>query len=197
MSPAGETSDNDYDFDRDLVWGQICAAVTAAADNPYHLEAANALMVPSIGPGRRRLPSATDILSIEAASNWGDGQHRLAATGFLRLRRQRGLEHGGELGRKSNTRLERRRVHAIRRVRVSLRDRLRAEPPGRRGHVDPGRLARSSISRRISRLDKGAEYSVRVGRQRRRGRGGADPGRRRSLSVVVVGRAGRYRSPGN
>ena len=69
---AGETGDNDYDFDRDLVWGQICAAVTAAADNPYHLEAANALMVPSIGPGRRRLPSATDILSIEAASNWGD-----------------------------------------------------------------------------------------------------------------------------
>ncbi len=80
---SGETEDNDYDFDPDLVWGQTCAAVTAAADNPYHLEAANALMVPSIGSGRRRLPSATDIFAIEAASNWGDGNIDLRRQDFF------------------------------------------------------------------------------------------------------------------
>jgi len=69
---SGETGDDDYDFDSDLVWGGTMAAERRSATNRYHLDGDNMLMFPSSGAGTRTLPSATDIFSIQAASNWDD-----------------------------------------------------------------------------------------------------------------------------
>ncbi|MBN1909150.1 MAG: PEP-CTERM sorting domain-containing protein [Pirellulales bacterium] len=65
------SSDNDYDFDPDLMWGGSAAAECYASDNRYHLDV-ETTMYPYSTWGERRLPSATDILSIETTCNWGD-----------------------------------------------------------------------------------------------------------------------------
>jgi len=69
---AGEVGDNDYDFDSTLLWGNAAAAECFSAGNQMHLDADDALMFPFSDIGMRTLPSATDIFSIETASEWGD-----------------------------------------------------------------------------------------------------------------------------
>ena len=67
---SGEVGDNDYDFHSDLIWGETTAADCFNGTDVYHL-AAGTLMFPNIGTGRRRLPSATDVFSIQTTANWG------------------------------------------------------------------------------------------------------------------------------
>ena len=78
---SGETSDYDYDFDPDLVWGNTVAAKCAATDNRYHL-LSQSMMNPTNNMGYRTLPSATDIFAIETAANWGDTTIRLERVEF-------------------------------------------------------------------------------------------------------------------
>ena len=77
-----ETSDDEYDFDVHLVWGSSMAAAIAPGDR-YHLAANEALMVPVSGPGHRRLPSATDIFSIETTAEWGHSNIDLQRQDFM------------------------------------------------------------------------------------------------------------------
>ena len=60
-----------YSVDPDLVRGANMS-VTCYDSDPVHLADANALMYPTIGPGLRRYPSATDVLAIASASQWGE-----------------------------------------------------------------------------------------------------------------------------
>lgn len=66
---SGEADDGDYDFDPDFVYGATMAARCPPSDE-YHLADNRALMYPSISNNLRRLPSATDIFSMAAASDW-------------------------------------------------------------------------------------------------------------------------------
>ena len=65
-----EVSDSDFDFPSQLVHGQQAAARTASAEDSGHLQASRTLMFPSFVEGIRRLPSATDVLSIASAARW-------------------------------------------------------------------------------------------------------------------------------
>ena len=67
---AGEIGDGDYDFRTDQVWGATVAAEYNAPGAAYHLAAEDTLMFPVGFPGRRLLPSATDVLSISGAVDW-------------------------------------------------------------------------------------------------------------------------------
>lgn len=65
-----EYADDDYDVDPQLAWGNTMA-ININGTDPVHL-AAPALMHGGEIRGRRKLLSATDILAIETAANWGD-----------------------------------------------------------------------------------------------------------------------------
>ena len=59
-----------YRFPGDMVDHDISGAESWSSVNLFHLEANNALMVPSTPLARRRLPSATDVMCMAKASDW-------------------------------------------------------------------------------------------------------------------------------
>lgn len=69
-STVSETNDGDYDFESVNVLGTTLAARHAAPDNIAHLENSNALLNPSVGQNRRRLPSHTDLLAMAQVHNY-------------------------------------------------------------------------------------------------------------------------------
>jgi hypothetical protein len=67
---SDELGDYDYDVNPNLVYGAEMAVNAYSTSDIYHVKTSNALMYPYTSKGYRTLPSATDVFTMAAASNW-------------------------------------------------------------------------------------------------------------------------------